>query len=54
MGLSDKDLVNTTQPYVNALVVIVHIRGFDVHNLKVDRGSRAKIMYPNLFIGLRL
>ena len=36
------------------MVVTVRIKGFNVHRVMVDKGSRAEIMYPNLFIGLRL
>ena len=54
VGFSDKDLVGTAQPHVDTLVVIVRIEGFDVHKVMVNEGSRAKIMYPNLFRGLGL
>ena len=30
------------------------IKGFDVHKVMVDGGSRAEIMYPDLFRGLGL
>ena len=54
MGFSDEDLVGTTQPYVDALVVTLRIGGFDVHRVMVDGKSGAKIMYLDLFRGLGL
>ena len=54
MGFSDKDLVSTAQPHVNALVVTVHIGGFDLHRVMVDGGNGAKIIYLDLFRGLGL
>ena len=54
MGFSDEDLVGTTQPHVDALVITTRIGGFDMHKVMVDEGSGAEIMYPDLFIGLRL
>ncbi|XP_075659297.1 uncharacterized protein LOC142629221 [Castanea sativa] len=54
IGFSNKDLVGTTQPHVDVLVVIVSIGGFDMHRVMVDGVSGAEIMYPNLFRGLGL
>ncbi|XP_050260041.1 uncharacterized protein LOC126705143 [Quercus robur] len=54
MDFSDKDLVSTAQPHVDALVVTMCIGGFDMHRVMVNEGSRAEIMYPNLFRGLGL
>ena len=52
MGFSNEDLVGIAQPHVNILIVTMRIGGFDVHRVMVDGGSRAKFMYPYLFIGL--
>ena len=35
-------------------MVTFRIRGYDVKRVMVDQGSEAKIMYPNLYIGLNL
>ena len=50
----DKDLERTTQPYNDALIVIARIGGFVMKKVLVDQGSVAKVMYPNLYKGLRL
>ena len=52
MGFSNEDLVGIAQPHVNILIVTIRIGDFDVHRVMVNRGSRAKFMYPYLFIGL--
>ncbi|XP_075661508.1 uncharacterized protein LOC142631261 [Castanea sativa] len=49
-----KDKVGTIQPHDDALVVTFNIGGYDVKRVLVDQGSGAKIMYPNLYKGLRL
>ena len=54
MDFSDEDLVGIAQPHVDALVVTVCIRGFDVHRVMVNGESEAEIMYPDLFRGLGL
>ena len=36
------------------MVVTLRIAGFDVKRVMVDQGSRAEIMYPDLFKGLSL
>ena len=36
------------------LVVTARINGFIVKRVMVDQGSRADLMYPDLFKGLRL
>ena len=42
----------TTQLHDDALVVTTRINGFIVKRVLVDQGSRAKVMYPNIFKGL--
>ena len=36
------------------LLITLRIRGYDVKRIMVDGGSAAKIMYPNLYKGLKL
>ncbi|XP_075651449.1 uncharacterized protein LOC142621946 [Castanea sativa] len=54
LGFSEKDKEGTCQPYDDALVVTIRIRGYDVKRVLVDDGSGAEIMYPDLFNGLKL
>ena len=54
LSFSDEDKVRTLQPHDDALVVTLKIGGYDVKRVLVDRGSSIKIMYPNLFKGLKL
>ena len=54
LSFSDEDKVGTFQPHDDALVVTLQIWGYDVKKVLVDQGSGAKIMYPNLYKGLRL
>ncbi|XP_075673264.1 uncharacterized protein LOC142642701 [Castanea sativa] len=54
LGFFDKDKDGTYQPHDDALVVTVRIGGYDVRRVLVDDGSGAEIMYPDLFIGLKL
>ena len=54
MGFLDEDKIGTIQPYDDALVIILRIRGYDVKRVMVDQGSAAEIMYPDLFKGLNL
>ena len=44
LSFSKEDKVGTFQPYDDALVVALHIRGYDVKRVLVDQGSRAEIM----------
>ena len=44
----------TTQLHDDALVVTTIINGFIVKRVLVDQGSRAEVMYPDLFKGLGL
>ena len=54
LGISGKDKEGTIQPYDDALVVTLRIIGFDVRRAMIDQGSRAKVMYPDPYEGLRL
>ena len=54
MGFSDEDKVGTIQPYDDALVITLRIRGYDVKKVMVDQGSAAEMMYPDLYKGLSL
>ena len=54
LSFSNEDKVGTIQPYNDALVVTLRIRGYDVKRVLVDQGSGAEIMYPNLYKGLNL
>ena len=36
------------------LIITLRIRGYDVKRVMVDDGSGAKIMYPDLYKGLKL
>ena len=54
LSFSEEDKIRTTQPYDDALLVTLRIRGYDVKRVMVDRGSAAEIMYLDLFKGLKL
>ena len=54
LGFSDKDKIETIQPYDDALMVTLRIGGYDVKRVLVDQGSAVKIMYPDLYNGLNL
>ena len=54
LGFSDKDKLGTIQPHDDALVVTLRICRYDVKIVKIDQGSAAEIMYPNLYKGLDL
>jgi len=54
LSFSDEDKVGTLQPHDDVLVVTLRIGRYDVKNMLVDWGSDAKIMYRNLFRGLKL
>ena len=54
LNFSDEDKVGTLQPYDDVLVVTLRINRYDVKRVLVDQGSDAKIMYPDLFKGLKL
>ena len=50
----EDDLEGTVQPHDDALVVTARISGFLVKRVMIDQGSRADVMYPDLFEGLGL
>ncbi|XP_075650927.1 uncharacterized protein LOC142621532 [Castanea sativa] len=54
LSFSDEDKAGTIQPHDNTLVVTLRIGGYDVKRVLVDQGSRAEIMYPDLYKGLNL
>ena len=54
IAFGDEELEGTIQPHDDVLVVITRISGFLVKRVMVDQGSRADVMYPDLFKGLRL
>ena len=54
IAFDEEDLEGTIQPHGDALVVMARISGFLVKRVMIDQGSRADVMYPNLFKGLKL
>ena len=54
LGFSDEDKAGTIQPYDDALVVTLRIRGYDMRRVLVDQGNAVEIMYPDLYKGLNL
>lgn len=54
LGFLNTNKVGTFQPYDDALVVTLRIKGFDVKRVMVDQGSGVEIMYPDLYKGLNL
>ncbi|XP_023929365.1 uncharacterized protein LOC112040707 [Quercus suber] len=54
LSFSDEDKVRILQPHDNALVVNLKIGGYDVKRVLVDQGSGVKIMYQDLYKGLKL
>ena len=54
MRFSDEDKIRTIQPYDDALVITLRIRGYDVKRVMVDQGSAAEIMYHDLYKGRSL
>ena len=52
IAFNDDKLEGTTQSHDDMLVVTAQINGFIVKRVLVDQGSRAEVMYPNLFRGL--
>ena len=54
LGFSDENKVGTIQPYDDALVVTLRIGGYDMKRVRVDQGSAVKVMYPDLYKGLKL
>lgn len=54
LGFSEEDKVGTFQPHDDALVVTLHIKGYDVKRVLVNQGSGAEFMYLDLYKGLNL
>ncbi|XP_023882854.1 uncharacterized protein LOC111995179 [Quercus suber] len=54
LSFSEEDKIGTTQPYDDALVITLRIGDYDVKRVMVDDGSKAEVMYPDLYKGLRL
>ena len=54
LGFSEEDKEGTFQPHDDVLVITIRISGYDVKRVLVDQGSRAEIMYPDLYKGLNL
>nr|XP_023920167.1 uncharacterized protein LOC112031682 [Quercus suber] len=54
IAFSDNDLEGTIQPHDDALIVMARVGGFVVKRIMIDQGSRADVMYPDLFRGLGL
>ena len=54
LSFFDEDKARTSQPYDDAIVVPLRIRGYDVKRVLVDQGNGAEDMYPDLYKGLRL
>ncbi|XP_065630307.1 uncharacterized protein LOC136067869 [Quercus suber] len=54
LSFSNEDKVGTIQPYNDALVVTLRIRGYNVKRVMVDQGSGAEIMYLDLYKELNL
>ena len=54
LSFSKEDKVGTTQPYDDALLITLRIRGYDVKRVMIDGGSAVEIMYPDLYKGLKL
>ena len=49
LGFAEEDKVGMFQSHKDAFVVTLQIGGYDVKTVLVDQGSRAKIMYPDLY-----
>ncbi|XP_023921481.1 uncharacterized protein LOC112032947 [Quercus suber] len=54
LSFSEEDKIGTTQPYDDALVITLRIWDYNVKRVIVDDGSGAKVMYLDLYRGLRL
>ena len=54
LSFSEEDKIGTTQPHDDALLITLRIGDYDVKRVMVDGGSGAKVMYPDLYKGLRL
>nr|XP_023900487.1 uncharacterized protein LOC112012326 [Quercus suber] len=54
LSFSEEDKTGTTQPYDDALMITLRIGDYNVKRVMVDDGSRAEVMYLDLYKGLRL
>ena len=54
MVFLNEDNIGTIQPYDDALVITLRIRGYDVKRVMVNQGSAVEIMYLDLYKGLNL
>nr|XP_023884047.1 uncharacterized protein LOC111996319 [Quercus suber] len=54
LSFSEEDKIESTQPHDDVLVITLIIGDYNVKRVMVDDGSRAKVMYPDLYKGLRL
>ena len=54
IAFDDEDLEGMIQPYDDMLVIMARISSFLVKRVMVDQGSKADVMYPDLFNGLGL
>lgn len=54
LGISGKDKKGNIPSHNDALVITLQIIGFNVRRAMIDQGSRAKVMYLDLYEGLAL
>ena len=54
LSFSEEDKIGTTQPHDDALLITLRIKDYDVKRVKVNGGSVAEVMYPDLYKGLNL
>ena len=54
LSFSEEDIIGTTQPHNDALLITLRIGDYDVKRVMVDGGSAAEVMYPDLYKGLNL
>ena len=54
LSFSEEDKIGAIQPHDDALVITFLIGGYNVKRVMVDDGSRAEIMYLDLYKGLKL
>ena len=54
LSFSEEDKIGTIQPHDDALLITLRIENYDVKRVMMDGGSRAEVMYPDLYKGLKL
>ena len=54
LSFSEEDKIGTIQPHDDALLITLRIGDYDVKRVIVDGGSRAEVMYPDLYKGMGL